>query len=314
MMKAIILKNAGGTDNFSVEELPIPIPGSKEVLVKVHAIGINPVDIKTRKGGALFDSLKEDAPVILGWDLSGTVQSVGKEVTGFKEGDAVFGMVNFPGHGKAYAAYVAAPAEHLAMKPENVSHEEAAAASLAALTAWQVLVHETDMKKGQHLLVHAAAGGVGHFAVQIAGYLGVKVTGTASSYNASFLGEIGVHQHIDYKQDHIEDLVQEVDVVFDPIGGETTERSLGVIKEGGMLVSIVGGVKEELSKKAEAKGIDAKNYMVHSSGSDMEQLAGLLMKRIIKPHISHQYPFDQIAEAHRQIETGKTRGKIVVRV
>lgn len=311
-MKAVILKNAGGTDNLILEDIAIPIPKPKEVLVRVHAIGINPVDVKTRKGGALYSSLKEDAPVILGWDISGTVQSIGSGVTGFKEGDEVFGMVNFPGHGKAYSEFVAAPSQHLALKPENISHEEAAAACLAALTAWQVLVDEAKMTKGQHLLMHAAAGGVGHFAVQIAHYLGVKVTGTASTSNASFLKEIEADSHIDYKQDRFEDKVQEVDVVFDPIGGETTERSLEVIKQGGSLISIVGGIKEPLNKRAEEKNITAKNYLVHSSGSDMKQLAELLKEKIIKPHISYTFPLEKIAEAHEQQGSGKTRGKIIV--
>ena len=314
MMKAVILNNAGGAENLSFEDIAIPNPGSKEVLVKVHAIGINPVDVKTRKGGALYNSLKEDAPVILGWDISGTVQSLGSEVSEFKEGDEVFGMVNFPGHGKAYAEYVAAPSEHLALKPENVSHEEAAAASLAALTAWQVLVYEAKIKKGQHLLMHAAAGGVGHFAVQIARYLGARVTGTASAHNASFLTEIGVHDHIDYTQENFEEKVQEVDVVFDPIGGNTTEKSLEVMKPGGVLISIVGGVKDSLTSRIAEKQIMAKNYLVHSSGSDMKQLSDLLHKGIINAHISHIYSFEQIAEAHQQIETGKTRGKVIVNV
>jgi NADPH:quinone reductase-like Zn-dependent oxidoreductase len=314
MMKAVILKNTGGTENLALEDIAIPTPKSQEVLVKVHAIGINPVDVKTRKGGALYASLKEDAPVILGWDISGTVQSIGSGVTGFKEGDEVFGMVNFPGHGKAYSEYVAAPSEHLALKPGNISHEKAAGASLAALTAWQVLVYEANMKNGQHLLMHAAAGGVGHFAVQIAKYLGVRVTGTASNHNASFLKEIGADSHIDYTQEPFEDKVQELDVVFDPIGGETTVRSLEIIKQGGSLISIVGGVKEPLIKKAEEKNISAKNYLVHSSGNDMEQLAELLKQKIIDPHISHTFPLEKISEAHEQQESGKTRGKIIVLV
>ena len=310
-MKAIILKKAGGTDNLILDDIAIPLPKPNEVLVKVHAIGINPVDVKTRKGGALYNTLIKDPHVILGWDISGTVQALGAEVSEFKEGDEVFGMVNFPGHGKAYAAYVAAPSGHLSLKPENISHEEAAGSTLAALTAWQVLVYEANMKKGQHLLMHAAAGGVGHFAVQIAHYLGVKVTGTASTSNASFLKEIGVDLHSDYTQDRFEDKVQDVDVVFDPIGGETTLRSLEVIKLGGTLISIVGGVNEAVIKRAEEKNIKAKNYLVHSSGRDMKQLAELLKQNIIKPHISHTFPLEKIAEAHKQQESGKTRGKII---
>lgn len=311
-MKAVILTEAGGTENFSIEEIAVPEAQSKEVLVKVHAIAINPVDMKTRKGGVFLAKLQEQSPVILGWDISGKVEAVGKDVSSFKPGDEVFGMVNFPGNGRAYAEYVTAPEDHLALKPKNVSHEDAAATTLAALTAWQVLVHEAKLSHGQTILVHAAAGGVGHFAVQIAKHLGARVVGTASASNKDFLIGLGVDVPVDYKASKFEDQIEQVDVVLDPIGGETTERSLRAIKNGGILVSIVGGVKDHLNAVTKERGITAKNYLVHSSGSDMKQLAELLEKGIIKPHISHRFSFEEIAEAHHQIETGRTRGKIVL--
>jgi NADPH:quinone reductase-like Zn-dependent oxidoreductase len=311
-MKAIILTEQGGFENLSITEADKPALKPADVLVKVHAISINPVDIKTRKGGALYASMKEDAPVILGWDISGVITKVGDEVKSFKEGDAVFGMVNFPGHGKAYAEYVAAPADHLALKPENISHAEAAATTLAALTAWQVLVHEAKATKGQHLLMHAAAGGVGHFAVQIAKHLGMTVTGTASAANEAYLKEIGADHFIDYTSQKFEEAANDIDVVFDPIGSETAARSLEVLKQGGTLISIVGGVKEHLSPIIEEKQVQAKNYLVHSSGTDMQELAQLLQQGILKPHISHQFSFEEMAKAHQQIESGKTRGKVVV--
>ena len=311
-MKAVILTEAGGTENFSMEEIAVPEIQPKEVLVKVHAIAINPVDMKTRKGGAFLAKLQEQSPVILGWDISGEVEAVGEDVSSFKPGDEVFGMVNFPGDGRAYAEYVAAPEDHLALKPKNVSHEEAAATTLAALTAWQVLVHEAKLSQGQHVLIHAAAGGVGHFAVQIAKHLGATVIGTASASNKDFLIGLGVDVPVDYKASKFEDQIEQVDVILDSIGGETTERSLRAIKNGGILVSIVGGVKDHLNAIADERGITAKNYLVHSSGSDMKQLAELLEKGIIKPHISHRFSFEEIAEAHHQIETGRTRGKIVL--
>src|SRR5690606_32448091 len=220
--------------------------------------------MKSRKGGALLGKLQEQKPVILGWDISGEVQAVGEHVSSFKAGDEVFGMVNFPGSGRAYAEYVAAPEDHLALKPKNIGHEEAAATTLAALTAWQVLVHEAKLSQGQQVLIHAAAGGVGHFAVQIAKHLGAKVIGTASASNEDFLMETGVDVPVDYKASKFEDQVEQVDVILDPIGGETTERSLRAIKNGGILVSIVGGVKDHLNAIAEERGITAKNYLVHS--------------------------------------------------
>lgn len=313
-MKGIILKDQGGVENFSIEELDIPQPQPNEVLIKVHAISINPVDSKTRKGGALYASLKQTPPVILGWDISGVVTETGQNVKDFKPGDAVFGMVNFPGHGKAYAEYVTTPADQLALKPINISHAEAAATTLAALTAWQVLVHEAKIKKGQHLLMHAAAGGVGHFAVQIAKHFGAVVTGTASSANKAFVTDLGVDHFIDYTTQNFETELKGIDIVFDPIGGETTAKSLNVLNEGGTLVSIVGGVKDYLSPTVGEKKINAKNYLVHSSGEDMKRLAELLQQGILKPHISHQFSFQEMAKAHQQIETGKTRGKIIVNV
>jgi NADPH:quinone reductase-like Zn-dependent oxidoreductase len=287
---------------------------SAEVLVQVHAISINPVDVKTRKGGALLAKLKAEPPVILGWDISGVVVEAGGNVSKFKKGDAVFGMVNFPGAGKAYAEYVATPEAHLAAKPDNISHAEAAATTLAALTAWQVLVHEGKLASGQQVLVHAAAGGVGHFAVQIARHLGATVIGTASAANAAFLKELGVSNVIDYTNEPFEQQVQQVDFVLDPIGGDTTARSLQVLKKGGMLISIVGGVKERLQTIIEEKGLHARNYLVHASGADMEQLAQLLQQGILKPFVSQEYALEQIQEAHRHLETGRTKGKLVVRL
>src|SRR5215217_997731 len=179
-MKAIILKEFGSVDNLIEKDVPLPVAKNDEVLIQVKAISINPVDIKTRKGKSLGPSLKDEDPLILGWDVSGVVAETGSSVSGFKVGDEVFGMINFPGHGKAYAEYAAAPASHLALKPANVTHEEAAAATLAALTAWQALVDHAKIKKGDRVLIHAAAGGVGNYAVLIAKHIGAYVIGTSS--------------------------------------------------------------------------------------------------------------------------------------
>lgn len=311
-MKAIILTEAGGTENLQLQEMERPILNEQEVLIKVNAISINPVDIKTRKGGAFYAPLKEKGPVILGWDVSGVVVEAGSGVKDFKKGDEVFGMVNFPGHGKAYSEYVAAPASHLALKPSNVSHAEAAATTLAALTAWQVLVHQAAIQAGHHVLIHAAAGGVGHFAVQIAKHLGAKVTGTASAANETYLREWGIDNFIDYTKQNFAESAGKVDIVLDPVGGDTTERSLQILERGGILVSIVGGVKDHLKAMIDEKGITAKNYLVQSSGEDMKQLARLLEEGHLKPTVSHRFSLAEIPQAHRQIETGRIRGKVVV--
>lgn len=311
-MKAIILTQPGGTEYLSMQDIDRPQPGPADVLIKVHAISINPVDIKTRKGGALYNTMKEQPPAILGWDIAGSIAAIGADVTGFSVGDKVFGMVNFPGHGRAYAQYVVAPAAHLAHIPSGISYAQAAATTLAALTAWQVLVHQAGIKAGQHVLIHAAAGGVGHFAVQIAKHLGATVSGTASPANADFLRQLGADHHIDYTTGHFIEQVKDVDIVLDPIGGDTTAQSLQVLKPGGTIISIVGGIKDPLRPAIEEKHINAQNYLVHSSGADMEQLASLLAAGNITPHISHTFPFHHMAQAHQQIETGKTRGKIIV--
>lgn len=311
-MRAIILEEAGGVENLIQKELDTPDIQSNEVLVKTSALSINPVDIKTRSGKAMYGTIKEEPPIILGWDISGEVTAVGAEVTKFKTGDEVFGMVNFPGHGKAYAEYVAVPEAHLAIKPTNISHQEAAAATLAALTAWQVLVQQAGIQSGQRVLIHAVAGGVGHFAVQIAKHFGAHVIGTASASKSDFLKALGTDEHVDYKKEKFEEVVRDIDIILDPVGGETTRRSVNVLKKGGRLISIVGGVKEEVQALAQERHVQAANYLVHSSGEDMEQLAKLLKEQKVKPHVSHQFPLDHIADAHRQIETGRTKGKVVI--
>ena len=311
-MKAIILKEAGGPENLVITDVALPVPQKGEVLIKVKAISINPVDIKTRKGLALYNTLKDDQPVILGWDVAGEVVEAGEDVTLLEEGDEVFGMVNFPGHGRAYAEYVVAPAAQLAEKPELVSTQEAAAGTLAALTAWQVLIDEAKLQAGEKILIHAAAGGVGHFAVQIAKYLGAHVTGTASESNYDFVKELGADEFVDYTNEKFEDTVKDMDVVFDIVGGNNPLRSVNVLKEGGRLVAIAGGITEEVKQLAESRKIKAWPYLVKSNGDDMEQIAELMEAGTIKAYIFKEYTFEEMAEAHLQIETGKTRGKIVV--
>ena len=311
-MKAIILKEAGGPENLIIKDIPVPVPKKDEVLVKVKAFSINPVDIKTRKGLSLYNDLKRDEPVILGWDIAGEVVQVGEDVTTLEEGDEVFGMVNFPGHGKAYAEYVAAPASHLAEKPELITTQEAVAGTLAALTAWQVLLDEAKLQAGEKVLIHAAAGGVGHFAVQIAKYLGAYVIGTASEANYDFVKELGADDFVDYTKEKFEEIVKDADVVLDAAGGDYPLRSLNVLKEGGRLVAIAGGITDEVIQVAETKKIKAWRHLVHSNGDDMEQIAELMEAGTIKAYIFKEYAFEEIVEAHRQIETGKTRGKIVV--
>ncbi|RYY39587.1 MAG: NADP-dependent oxidoreductase [Chitinophagaceae bacterium] len=311
-MKAIVLKAAGGTEQLEWTELPKPAPAAGEILLRNEALSVNPVDFKTRKGGAFFAKLSETPPIVLGWDVAGTVEAVGEGVTGFRPGDRAFGMVNFPGAGRAYAEYVAAPADHFAHIPDRISTEDAAATTLAALTAWQALVHRGGLQAGQRVLIHAAAGGVGHFAVQIARQLGAEVLGTASAANHNFLHSIGVAQAIDYRARDFRDVANDIDIVLDPIGGDTALHSLDVLRPGGLLVSIVGGAREQVVLAAQQRGLRAENYLVHSSGADIEQLARLLEGGNLQPLIEHRFHFTEMAAAHAQLETGRTRGKVIV--
>lgn len=313
-MKVIITTHFGSSEVLEEIAQPIPAITDHEILVQVKAISINPVDVKTREGKGMAGRLQNISPLILGWDISGVVAETGKAVTEFKKGDEVFAMVNFPGHGKAYAEYVAVPANQFALKPKNISHEEAAAATLAALTAWQGLVTTAKIKKGQRVLIHAASGGVGHYAVQIAKYFGAYVIGISSGANKDFVLSLGADEHIDYQKTKFEDAVKDVDVVFDSLGAENVERSLRTVKNGGTIVSILGGFNDANAAKAKEKNISGASILVQSNGEDMKEIGRLLSERKIKSHVSQIFPFSKMQEAHRSAETGKTKGKIVVTV
>lgn len=309
-MKAIVLKEAGNVDNLEYIELAKPTINEGEVLVKVKAISINPVDVKSRAGKGVYGRIKTENPLILGCDISGIIEET--KSLNFKVGDEVFGMVNFPGHGKAYAEYVAAPANQLALKPKNISFEDAAASTLVALTAYQALVHNANIQEGQNFLIHAASGGVGHIAVQIAKYFGAKVTGTSSAKNKNFVLSLGADSHIDYHGFDWKSAGRTFDFVLDTIGGDNIDHSLEVTKEGGSIISIPTGLNEQVTSKAESKGVKGYFILVQSSGEDMKQIASLLESGAVKPHVSKVFPFEQMREAHLEQETGRTVGKIVV--
>jgi len=304
-MKAIILKENGSPGNLTMAEMPDPEIGDDEVMVKVKAISINPVDASVRQNSGTLQHILQPAEnekeYILGWDISGTIAEVGSNVKDFKQGDDVFGMVNFAGNGKAYAEYVAAPANQLALKPANITHEEAAGATLAALTAWQALVRHAKVKGGEKVLIHAAAGGVGHYAVQIAKYFGAYVIGTASEANHDFLRELGADECIDYTQEKFEDKVHDADIVIDSVGGDHLLRSVTALKKGGRLICLKGEIDENVNQKAEQKNVLTYRQMVRSNGDDMKHIAQLLEEGQLHSHISKIFRFDQMPDAHRQI-------------
>ncbi len=309
-MRAIILEHAGDPSQLKIKDLPIPVIGNGEVLIRVNAISINPIDVKTRKGSGAYGIIKDEDPIILGWDVSGVVSQSKSDL--FKVGEEVFGMVNFPGHGKAYAEFVAVPAAHLALKPQNITQEQAAVATLAALTAYQSLVKMAGIKQGQKILIHAAAGGVGHFAVQIAKHFGAYVAGTSSGKNKDFVLQLGADEHIDYHTTQLENGAKDFDVVLDTIGGDNIDRSLDVIKQGGILISIPSGLNELVEQKAEVKGVHGYSFKVASNGEDMQVIASYLKQGVIQPYVSKIFNFDHMSDAHEQVESGRTVGKVVV--
>lgn len=314
-MKAYVLNETGAVENLLLKEVEKPEIKADEVLVETKAISINPVDVKVRLMDEVLTMIMgtENRPVILGWDIAGTVVAVGEEVSEFEVGDKVFGMVNFPGQGKAYAEYVASPACHLAVMPEKVTFEEAAATTLAALIALQVL--QPRVKKGDRILIHAGSGGVGHFAIQMATRLGAYVIATSSAKNRDFVMSLGADEHIDYREHKFEEILSNIDFVLDGMGGEVLENSLKVVKEGGKIVSLpTHQFPEDLQLEADERKIKLEFVLVQSSGEDMNTLKAMLENGELKPHVSKIFSFENMADAHVQIESGRTVGKVIVKL
>lgn len=313
-MKAYLLNEAGGVENLVLSEIEQPKPKADEVLVAVKAISINPVDVKVRPDQEFLNTLLgSERPVILGWDIAGKVTAVGENVTQFAPGDSVFGMVNFPGQGKAYAQYVSAPQSHLAKIPANTSFEDAAATTLAALTALQVL--QSRVKRGDRVLIHAGSGGVGHFAIQIAKHLGAYVISTSSAKNKDFVVSLGADEHIDYHQQKFAEVVSDIDFVLDGVGADVLKNSLKVVKEGGKIVSLpTPDISQDVLDYAKQHNIDVSFRMVESNGPDMNTLKRMLESGVLKPHVSKTFGFEAMADAHLQVESGRTVGKVIVKM
>ncbi|MDQ1087157.1 NADP-dependent oxidoreductase [Siphonobacter sp. SORGH_AS_1065] len=315
-MKAFILQEAGSVDKLMASEVETPIIKSDEVLVKVVAISINPVDVKARANEGILDWIfGKNRPVILGWDISGIVSETGINVKNFKPGDEVFGMVNFFGNGKAYAEYVASPATHLTLKPGNVTHQQAVAISMVASTAYQALVDVAQVRKGDNVLIHGASGGVGHLAVQIAKHFGAYVIATSSAKNKEFLLNMGADKHIDYTQEKFEEVVKDVDIILDTVGGETLMNSIHSIKDSGVIVTLPSPeIPQELLEEASKKRAKLIFHMVESRKDTMDAIASLLEKGVLKPHIYKTFSFEEIREAHLEVETNRVVGKVVVTI
>ncbi|MEU7163893.1 NADP-dependent oxidoreductase [Streptomyces morookaense] len=315
MMRAVVQDGFGGPEVLRVRQVPRPEPLPTEVLVRVHAAGVNPVDWKTRAGSGMAGVLGQP-PFVLGWDVSGVVEAVGFGVTTLKAGDEVYGMPWFPRAAGGYAEYVTAPARQFARKPATVGHEEAAAVPLAALTAWQALVDTAELRAGQRVLIHAAAGGVGHFAVQFAEHLGAHVLATASGGRHAWLKELGADEVIDYTTVRFEDVARDVDVVIDLVGDihdRTSMRSLEVLRPDGLLVAIPAGVSPELADAARARGVRVTPFLVEPDGAALTRIAELIDAAEVVVEVEDVFPLEQAALAHTRGENGRTRGKLVLR-
>ena len=307
LMRTVTQDELGGPEVLQVVEVERPEPGAAEVLVRVHAAAVNPADTKTRATGGLR-GLKP--PFRLGWDVSGTVEAVGVGVRIHKVGDEVYGMPRFPHFAGGFSEYVTAPARHFAPKPANLSHTEAAALPLAALTAHQALVDIADVQAGQRVLVIAAAGGVGHLAVQIAKAKGAYVIGTASAAKHEYVRSLGADQVIDYTAKDFTEGLRDLDIVIDPIGGDYAAKSASVLKDGGHLMSIMPG---ELSE-AEQRRVRSGFMLVEPDLGALQSITALVEAGKVTPTVSETYPLEEIAKAHASMETGRTIGKIVVTV
>ncbi|MBO0652640.1 NADP-dependent oxidoreductase [Streptomyces triculaminicus] len=311
-MRAISQNAPGGPDVLELVETDRPEPGPTEILVRVHAAGVNPVDWKSRDRGVLVSGAA--TPFTLGWDVAGVVEAVGAGVTLFAPGDEVYGMPRFPHAAGAYADYVTAPARHFAHQPAGLGHVGSAALPLAALTAWQALVDTADIRPGRRVLVHAAAGGVGHLAVQIAKARGAYVIGTAREPKHAFLRDLGADELVDYSQQDFAEVVHDVDVVLDTIGGDYVHRSLRTLRPGGTLVTIVPPDDTFPAEAARAAGVRATFVLVEPDRTGLREIAALVESGQLRVEVDAVFPLEEAAKAHELGERGRTTGKIVLTV
>ena len=309
-MKAIRIHNYGGPEVLQYEDAPRPKPQAGEVVVRVHAAGVNPIDWKVREGH-MKDFWPHKFPLTPGWDLSGLVEEVGPATARrFKKGDEVYSVPDASRDG-AYAEYIVVRESELALKPKSLHHVRAAAVPLAAVTAWQALFDAGQLKRGQRVLIHGGSGGVGHVAVQLAKWKGAHVLATASTKNQELLRELGVDEPIDYTKQKFEDVARDVDLVLDLIGGETQERSWSVLKKGGVLLSLVQPPSVE---KAKALGVRAAFVAGHPSGAQLAEIAKIIDAGQLAPVIDRILPLSEARRAHELSKSGHTHGKIVLRI
>ena len=308
-MKAIVAHEYGGPEVLKYEEVPRPEPKEDQILIRVIAAGVNPVDALIRSG--MFAKYEKDVfPIIPGADIAGVVEKTGSKTTKFKAGDPVFAYVSLK-NGGGYAEYALAPEREAAHKPKSLRYVEAAAVPIVALTAWQALIDTAKLDAGQTVLIHGGSGGVGTFAIQIAKARGAKVIATASTANQDLLKQLGANVAIDYTKQKFEDVAKDVDVVLDSVGEDTLVRSYGVVKKGGFIVSLVARPdRAELDKR----GIRGAALSVEPNSDELAEIGKLIDQKKIKVIVSQTFPLAEATKAHEQVATGHTRGKVVLKV
>ncbi|MGW8375319.1 NADP-dependent oxidoreductase [Streptomyces sp. ODS28] len=308
-MRVITQHTLGGPEVLTIVDAPEPRPLPTEVLVRVKAIGLNPLEARLRAGEF---PLIGRPPFILGWDVSGVVEQA--QTGRFRPGDEVFGMPLFPRAASAYAEAVSAPALHLARKPVSLSHVEASALPVVGLTAWQGLVDLGGVAEGDRVLVHGGGGGVGHVAVQVAKALGAHVIATAAGSKRRFVEGLGADEVIDYTAVDFTEAVRDIDVVLDTLGGDTAARSLEVLRPGGHLVTAVADEDVELAARSEAAGMRFSGIAVDPDPVALRGLVALVEQGGLRVHVQETFPFERVADAHRLLDDGHLQGKLVLTV
>jgi NADPH:quinone reductase-like Zn-dependent oxidoreductase len=304
-MKAVVINEYGNADVVNYVDLERPVPKANEVLVRVHAAGVNPIDWKIR--GGVGKRLGLTLPITLGGEIAGTIETIGSEVKDFKEGDAVYGVIASGG----YAEYAIAKVGDIAPKPESLDFKNAAAVPLGALTAWQAMFDLANLSKGQRILIAGASGGVGSLAVQLAKAKGAHVIGLASGGNEGFVRQLGADEFVDYTKQNFEKVVKHVDVVFDAVGGDTFERAFQTLKEGGFLVTSVEFPSEE---KAGQFGVKAARVFCKPNAKELAKITRLVDEGKLKAHVATVLPLAEVKKAFEFSESGHTRGKIVLQI
>jgi NADPH:quinone reductase-like Zn-dependent oxidoreductase len=309
IMKAIRIHGFGYPEVLELDEVPVPRPGENELLVRLHAASVNPIDYKIRRG-AMPGITPDVLPLTLGRDGSGTIDGIGPGMNAFRLGDPVYALLGGVDRG-TYAEYVVLKAGEPAPKPMRLSHIEAAAVPLAALTAWQGLFDHGQLQAGQTVLIHGGSGGVGHFAIQFAKVTGATVLTTVSGRNADFVRELGADRAIDYQSERFEEIAKDVDLVLDLVAGDTRDRSWPVLKRGGMLVSALGEPPQDKAMQAGVRGV---GFRAQANGAQLVEIGRLIDAGKVRVVVSEVYPLADARQAQQRLETGHVRGKIALAI